>query len=119
MKGIIHKEDYGWVVRYKLREENSPWYELPISPYEITNNYQTRILLIEGNEVEFEIEKVWETGFEKEVEWATIIKSGKDIWNEILIQFYDNYNVNNGKDWDKFLEWLKDNYYEPVKKQRS
>lgn len=119
MKGIIHKEDYGWVVRYKLKEENGPWYETPVSPYEVFSNTKVHSLLIEGNEVEFEIEKVWETGFEKEVEWASLEKPDINVWNEILTQFYERHNVNDGKDWDKFLEWLKTNYHEPVKKQHS
>ena len=29
MKGIIHKEEYGWVVRYK-KQPNDPWFEVPI-----------------------------------------------------------------------------------------
>lgn len=118
MKGIVTKNtNNNWVIQYR-NPDKPVLYEVPLSPYENTRHYQISAMLIEGNEVEFEIENHWETGFDREVEWAVLIKPETDVWNKILTHFYDNYDTTKGKDWDDFLKWLKDNYHEPVKKQQ-
>jgi hypothetical protein len=113
MKGILHKEEYGWVVRYK-KEGVKPWFELPLHPNNKTEN------LIDKLEVEFEIViKTVNFGIGStavvDVDYAWIMEQ-QPTWNDILTHFYENYDSLNGRDWDKFMEYLEDNYNPPTKK---
>lgn len=113
MKGILHKEEYGWVVRYK-KKGTKPWFELPLHSNSINQN------LIDNTEVEFEIViKTVDFGIGStavvDVEYA-LITEDKSEWNDILTHFYENYDSSNGRDWDKFMEYLEDNYNPPIKK---
>lgn len=116
MKGVLYKEEYGWVVRYK-KKGIKPWFELPLHSNSINPN------LIDNTEIEFKIfTKTIDFGIGStavvDVEYALIISEQQTSWNDILTYFYENHDATNGRDWDKFMEYLEDNYNPPTKKKK-
>lgn len=71
MKGILHKTDKGWVIRYDEKKE------LPVHP-----EYEKYYFLNEedeGEEAEFEVEEFWETGMEQVVNVAKLARYVNDL----------------------------------------
>jgi len=71
MKGILHKTDSGWVIRYDGKKE------LPVHP-----EYEKYYFLNEedeGEEAEFEVEEFWETGMEQVVNVAKLARYIKKL----------------------------------------
>lgn len=53
MKGILHKEEYGWVVRYK-KHTPGPWFEVPLCEDDCLK-YNADLFDYLDEEIEFEI----------------------------------------------------------------
>lgn len=109
MKGLLHKEEYGWVVRYK-KQTPGPWFEVPIElGVAIKEEY-------ENGEVEFEIISGLNPYDCGNIYNVARLTEPETTWEDILTKFYENYDVLDSREWDKFLEYLKQNYKVPVKK---
>ena len=70
MKGTIVRLNYGLGVGFSITTSDSHFYTtIPLNPYESTEN------LMIGDQVEFDIQKFWETGIEKTFDVAELINN--------------------------------------------
>lgn len=121
MKGKLKKLSTGWVVEYKMESDMvaTDGGQIPINPY--LEKYYFLDEDDEGSEVYFEMESLWETGFEEEVLIvANLVKETKESWEDIEEEYSkDNYPPFGGPFTDALdvWEWLKINYHPPVRKK--
>lgn len=111
MKGIIHKEEYGWVVRYK-KQPNDPWFEVPIEiGVSIKEEHENR-------EVEFKIISGLNPYDGGNICDVARLSAYKRTWYDIENEFVEKHNVDleeSKLSFISFLNYLKQNYNVPTK----
>ena len=136
MKGILKNTPAGWYVWYSvMRDEITLGYD-SIPLYQETfdfNGKQPIIPLVEGKQVEFNIEDFWETGGDEGIKLAKLLDKKSEypelegtmalcndkVWDDIYHDYSaEQYPAFGGPFTDSisFIDWLKQNYKSPEKK---
>ena len=136
MKGILKNTPAGWYVWYiVMRDEITLGYD-SIPLYQETfdfNGKQPIIPLVEGKQVEFNIEDFWETGGDEGIKLAKLLDKKSEypelegtmalcndkVWDDIYHDYSaEQYPAFGGPFTDSisFIDWLKQNYKSPEKK---
>ena len=136
MKGILKNTPAGWYVWYSvMRDEITLGYD-SIPLYQETfdfNGKQPIIPLVEGKQVEFNIEDFWETGGDEGIKLAKLLDKKSEypelegtmalcndkVWDDIYHDYSaEQYPAFGGPFTDSisFIDWLKLYYKFPEKK---